>query len=954
MLLEREKELARAEQAVRAAVAGNGSMMAVVGPPGVGKSALLRTLADAATPYARVLRASGTLLERDFTFGIAQQLFEPLLAGAEKSRRETWFQGAASLVQGMFFGESCPLGPNRSLRQETILQGLNALVANLSEDVGDEEGGGNGEGGEGGEGRALLIVVDDLQWADAPSLRWLAYLARRLDGTRVLVAGAFSEECETSDQMLLREIAASGARTLHPRPLSAAAVGRLAGEEFGEPCDPEFARACHEVSGGNPASLAAVLPRLRTAGFRPVAARAGEVHAASQPFLRDRRMFCLGIQPAVVRDLAQAMVVLGDLAEPELINELAGLDSIDYKSAMQTLDRLGLLAGGDAPRFVHQSVRYGIESAMSTGTRALMHRRAATLLHTVGHPAEDVADQLLQVTSGYEAWEIGVLRAAAGVALERGAARKAARYIRHALLDRPPDSEARGRLLVDLAAAERGFDLASSVTHITQAVPMLTSVTERAEAVLWIPPAIGVVTPSSGALVQDVERQLRDRGPAQAREDLGLRLEARTRCLRIQDAAHLGAAAGRLREFGPEPPVATGSGRELLAVLAYAATVTGDVTAGEVSALATRILEREPPRTGHAYTALPLLVQALVLADAAASMAPWLEAVREQAQRQELDGVTALVNAERGMVLRASGHVAQARSAALGVADNADPAWPEARTLSIWTLAMIALETRDVELGERVIRTSPESGDLRVVVAHRMVRGMLDAVRGDLSAALHRFLDSGRQLARCGWTNAALYPWRVWAAAVNHRLGRAQAAAELADEEHAFARAWGAPSTYGRALRLRGTITPGEEGVDLLRQAADTLRASEDRIELSRTLTLLGRRLAETGSGEAEEFVSEGARIAGERGVSWAEGDRDAELNGPALRLFAPERGELTKTEETVVAFVLRGWTNQRIADSLGVTRRAVEKSLTSTYRKLGVSGRAALVEELGARAADE
>lgn len=192
MLLEREKELARAEQAVRAAVAGNGSMMAIIGPPGVGKSALLRTLVDAAAPHVRVLRASGTLLEQDFTFGIAQQLFEPLLAGVEKAHWATWFQGAASLVRGMLFGDSCSIGLNRSLRQETILQGLNSLITNLSED------------------KALLIAVDDLQWADAASLRWLAYLARRLDGARVLVAGAFSEECEASDHTLLREIATSG------------------------------------------------------------------------------------------------------------------------------------------------------------------------------------------------------------------------------------------------------------------------------------------------------------------------------------------------------------------------------------------------------------------------------------------------------------------------------------------------------------------------------------------------------------------------------------------------------------------------------------------------------------------------------------------------------------------------------------------------------------------------
>ncbi len=932
MLLERGKELARAEQALRLAVAGDGSMMAIIGSPGVGKSALLRSVADAAAPHARVLRASGTLVEQDFTFGIAQQLFEPLVAGAPEALWAACFGGAAGMVREMFFGGSWSAGSYRSLGQEAILQGLNSLLVNLSKD------------------QALLIMVDDLQWADPPSLRWLAYLAKRLGGARVLVAGAWSEECAASDQMLLRDIAASAARTLYPMPLSTGGVRQLIGEELGEPCDPDFARACHQVSGGNPALLVAMLRGLRTAGVHPVASQAGELPAAGQPYLHDRRMFCLSIQPEIVRDLAQAMVVFGDLAEPELISELAGLDSIDYKSAMQTLDRLGLLAPGDSPQFVHQSVRHGIESAMSVNTRTLMHRRAAALLHNAGHPAEQVADQLLLVTSGYEPWEIDTLRAAAGTALERGCAREAVRYLRHALLHSPPDSEIRGRRLVDLAAAERGFDLASSVTHIAQAVPMLTSATERAAAALWIPPALGAVNPSLDALVQDTAGRLHDFGSAYARGDLGLRLEARTRYLRLQDPAQLGAAADRLRGFGADVPVSTGAGRELLAVLAYAAAVTGGVTAGEISALVTRILEREPPRAGHAYTAFPLLVPALVLADAAAPVAQWLDAVRDQAQCQALDGVTALVNAERSAVLRASGQPAQAKTAALSVLDNADPAWPEATTLSLWTLAMVALETRDVELGERVILTSPESGDLRVLVAHRMVRGMLDAVRGDLPAALDRFLDSGKQLSRCGWTNTALYPWRVWAAAVSHRLGYTRVAAELADEEHALARAWGAPATYGRALRLRGMITPGAEGIDLLRRAVDTLRGSEDRIELSRTLTLLGRRLAETGSGSAEEFISEGRRVAQERGVSWAEGDEDSELNGPALRLGAPERGDLTRTEETVVAFVLQGWTNQQIADSLGVTRRAVEKSLTSTYRKLGVSGRAALIEELSAR----
>jgi DNA-binding CsgD family transcriptional regulator len=233
-----------------------------------------------------------------------------------------------------------------------------------------------------------------------------------------------------------------------------------------------------------------------------------------------------------------------------------------------------------------------------------------------------------------------------------------------------------------------------------------------------------------------------------------------------------------------------------------------------------------------------------------------------------------------------------------------------------------------------------------------MVRAMVDAVRGDVSAALERFLDCGRRLAQCGWTNPALYPWRIWAAASCQQLGDIDTAAALADEECQAAGAWGASAPHGRALRLRGTLTGGTQGIDLLREAVDGLRRSEDGIELSRTVTILGRRLLAMGSPEARDFLSEGKRIARECGVSWIEGNEGAELNGPVLRLAPKGLAELSRSETAIVALVVRGWTNQQVADSLRVTRRAVEKNLTGVYRKLGVSGRAALIEELGATSA--
>jgi hypothetical protein len=117
MLLEREKELARAEQALRGAEAGDGSMMVVVGPPGAGKSALLRAVADAAAPGTRVVRAGGTLVEQDFAFGVAQQLFEPLVAGVPETCWTASFGAAARMAREAFLGGSWSMGSHRSLGQ---------------------------------------------------------------------------------------------------------------------------------------------------------------------------------------------------------------------------------------------------------------------------------------------------------------------------------------------------------------------------------------------------------------------------------------------------------------------------------------------------------------------------------------------------------------------------------------------------------------------------------------------------------------------------------------------------------------------------------------------------------------------------------------------------------------------------------------------------------------------
>ena len=74
--------------------------------------------------------------------------------------------------------------------------------------------------------------------------------------------------------------------------------------------------------------------------------------------------------------------------------------------------------------------------------------------------------------------------------------------------------------------------------------------------------------------------------------------------------------------------------------------------------------------------------------------------------------------------------------------------------------------------------------------------------------------------------------WRSQAAlaliAMEHEAARARA---LAVEELRLAREWGAPRALGRALRVAGLTTAGDERLDLLREAVDMLTPSPARLE---------------------------------------------------------------------------------------------------------------------------
>lgn len=931
MLLERDTERAAIATALNSAAGGDGSLLLISGPAGSGKSALLRdATASALSAGARVLRADATRLEEDFAFGIAQQLCRPVLVAAGEAERERWFQGASEQILRALTEERLITdGHERYLPTEAVLYGLHTVVHAMSHDD------------------LVVVIVDDLQWADHGSLRLLSYLAKRLGGSRVLLALALADECEAPKYPLVHELVTAAARIVVPSPLSPAGVASMAEVAFGERAEEPFTAVLHEVSGGNPADVATVLTGLVGEGLRPIAAQATAAEVEAVRLLDYRVLMSLDAQPPAVLALARAVAVLGDLAEPELAADLAGLDDVEYSAAVQQLERLRLLDREDERIcFVTSSVREGVESAIPVELRENLYRRAARLLYEHGRPAERVAETLMRVGTVEDPWEMRILSSAAATVLERGAGELAARYLRRALLNTLPDSEERGRLLVELAAAERGFDLIAAARHLSQALSLLPPGPQQAEAALWIPPAFAAAAPRLAAAVRSaVEPVLRSGEP----EGLALRAEARTWYPGLGQPGRGAAAMARLAELETAELLDSPAGRELAVVLLHSAVLSGSVAVDDVETVLKRLVSEEPLDPRHAYTSLPLLVSTAAIADHSAMLEPALASAAQAAQEHWPD-TAPLIAAEIAEVKLAQGELAKARRIALGVLEgSAHEAWPDALALSVTTLAQIALETQDPELGERLLATPMDSTDHRVFAARRLTRGMIDLVRGDPATALGRFLDCGRRLEREGWVNTPQYPWRIWAAQVRQRLGDLTAAQAHAAEEDRFAQRWGTPLSVGRSLRLQGMLTGGAEGIALLQEAAGIVGESENVVERARTAMVLGTRLLDAGLPDAENFLAEGRELVKAIGASWLDGSGETELNGPVLRVSGDGLGNLTKSEAAVARLVVRGWTNQQIADSLGVTRRAVEKNLTGTYRKLEVSGRIELIERFDA-----
>ena len=927
-LVGREGELARASAATRELFEGRASVLAIEGEAGIGKTRLVQHVVDDARARgAVVFSGQAHPFERTRPFGL-------VAAALDLNRRSPDPRRAA--VAALLAGDhaTAPAVAAGDIQYRVVEEIVDLVETSCVE-------------------RPVLLVAEDLHWADSASLLTLLTLTRQLSLAPLLVVvTARPSPLPAEVVRFLDDVIAGGASTVHLQPLSPDEVAVLARQMLGQAPGPALT-AMLAKAGGNPLWVVALLRSLADGGMlRPdgdtVEPTTFELPAA----LGDLVVRRLRHLPTATLELLQITAVLGDAVSLRDVASVARRPPAEVVGQLRAAFDAQLLdEAEDRVVFRHQLVHDAIYQHVPPAARHLLHREAAVALMAAGADPLAVAEHLILGAERGDDEAVAWLRAAAREASGQ-APLVAVELVRHAeaLL---PD----GHHDTDLVASE-----------LVQALLRAGKVAEasaRAEAVLARRHAAEVHAPLRLALTGSLALQNR------AAEVIAV------------TQASLADAAG-LRPWEQVP---------MLAQQSWARTYTGDPRAGETAArrgLAIAEQAGDAAMTVWALTALVVAVgrqgrfgEALTHAHRAAAVADASPDTRSLPLQPKLF---------LGLALFDCDVVNEARAAFRAALDDvfgtgwwlSEALMADAQVsfvLGEWEDAVPALiaggdaaQDKDNQLlltQSLAYRTIIATGTGDLGAAADLASGIAPVLQGDelsYNAGILAFAVAGLKEAHGdahGAYDVLLRCWRVDAARENryyHRclapdlvrlalaLGQRDIAAEVAGVVAAgVPLAPEVPTVRSLALRCQGLVDgevePMIEAVALARQApllVEHAGACED----AASLLVQGGRHGEAGTllAEALERYEQAGADAWARRVRMrlrALGVRP----GPRGSRDRPAHGwdSLTRTEQAVSRLVAEGLTNGAVARRLYISPHTVNTHLRHVFAKLDVPNRVAL-----------
>jgi DNA-binding CsgD family transcriptional regulator len=898
---------------------------------GLGKSQLLaEAIRRGRDRGLRILHARATQSERDFTFAVVLRLFEPYLSSLAAEERETLLGGSAGLARQLLAGEVQSDSSAIPLSLFALLHGLYWLTANIA------------------ERGPLLICVDDLQWCDEESLRFLLYVAGRVDGLAIALLTAGRPHRQSPESDVLGAVRSAPAFTpTRLGPLSADGVAELVRRRAPGATD-DFCDACAEVTGGNPFYLHELLLALAADGDERFRAEPARIRELGNRSVARAALFRLaGLGDAAAR-FAEAMAVLGDQAP---LQRVAALADVPVEEAADLADELAaeeLITAGPTLSFAHPLINESIYDQMRPAKRALLHATAASLLRDSSVPIEQLAAQLIRSPAAAAEWAVDALRRAARQAVSHGAPGTAARYLQRALAE-DCSPELGDEVLLELGAAETAAGLAGASQRIASVLNRQVDPIQRADVQRRLARALG----SEGqpeAAAEAFETAIDELPDVATDLHVGLLADYLTNAA-FQPGLRQRAFARAEPALRHPPDASTPQDRVLLSALAMRSGQIGRRNADTIS-LAMRawadgaLLDPDGP-DGSGWL---MAVWALTLAEDYDSAIHLTEAAEAAATAIGSVGAFAAASYFHGYACLRVGRLNEAQADAEQAISAAGAEWHRYRVPGLVLRSNVLIERGMLDDAADTLAQAADRADTGMfgVPWTLHAQGLLASASHRPGEALELFERAGAYLVGQLDAEHTVLPWRAdaaWAAVQLGDLGRARA---LVDAELAATQTTDAVIGQSRALRILGLIEGGERGLDLLTDAAARLQDSQAALERGYALTDLGAALRRAGRrAESRQPLDTALEITGRLGADLLDARIRDELAASGARPRATTRtgvASLTPSERRVAGFAAKHLSNKQIAQALFVTPKTVEYHLRHAYQKLGISSRAELL----------
>ncbi|MFN2495987.1 MAG: AAA family ATPase, partial [Pseudonocardiaceae bacterium] len=372
-LVGRDVELARLEQVVerlivRGIAADLMRILEIVGEPGMGKTRLLTELSTRArAQHQLVLGGQATEFERGVPFGPFVDALDDHLVGIEPLRVKQVGPDSLALLSSVF-PALVAWRPERSGHQAARYR-LHRAVRMLLHELACPDG--------------LVLILDDLHWADEASLELIEYLLRHPPRAPVLLVLAYRpRQMPARSTAALARAAENGAlvERLDLGPLTLTDVRELLGPSVSS----VRCRALYSESGGNPFYLEALVraagaPRSEVDGD----VAQGDLSTSAHAALRAE----LDAVSASGQLVARAAAVVGDPFDPSLVADVAQLSEPTVLCGLDELVGRDLVRPVDESRrfcYRHPLVRHVVYHSAGAGWRVDAHARAAAALARTG------------------------------------------------------------------------------------------------------------------------------------------------------------------------------------------------------------------------------------------------------------------------------------------------------------------------------------------------------------------------------------------------------------------------------------------------------------------------------------------------------------------------------------------------------------------------------------------